>query len=67
MKKLDRLVEKLIVDASMTVVERRKVSGHMHFILRLPSGEVRKLTTANTPRNLEHTLRAVERDLRRMV
>lgn len=67
MKKLDRLIEKLIAEASMDVVERRKVSGHMHFTLRLPSGEVRKLTTANTPRNLDHMLRAVERDLRRMV
>ena len=67
MKKLDRLVEKLIAEASMTVVERRKVSGHMHFTLRLPSGEERKLTTANTPRNLDHMLRAIERDLRRMV
>ena len=66
MKKLNRLIEKLIADAGATIIERPKSTGHMHFVIRTASGATRKLNTANTPRIPEHTLKAVERDLKRM-
>lgn len=67
MKKLQRDVEQAIAATGVTIIERLKVSGHMRFIIRLPTGETRKLTTSSSPRITEHALRAIKKELRAML
>lgn len=67
MKKLERMIEKTVADAGAKVMSRIKKSGHMKFLVMLPSGETFNLITASSPKIVEHTLAAVRRDIKRML
>lgn len=67
MKKIERMVEKTVAAAGAKVVSRVKKSGHMKFLVALPSGETFNLITASSPKIVEHMLAAVRRDVKRML
>ncbi len=65
MKKIERMVEKTIAATGAKVVTRMKASGHMKFLVELPSGEQIQLTTASSPKIMEHMLAGVRRDIKK--
>jgi hypothetical protein len=67
MKKWERNVRSAITDGGAKVLERTSSDGHLKFSILLPSGSVRKLTCANSPKIKEHALRAVTAEVRAMI
>ena len=66
MNKLDREVQRALSKLSVEVVQRRGNGGHTRLTVRLPAGDERTVTMANSPTNMEHTINNVVRDVRRL-
>ncbi len=65
MQKVDREIRRALTKAGYEVVKQTRTNGHTKITIRLPTGEQRTITTASTPKNMDHTIAAVLRDARR--
>jgi hypothetical protein len=67
MKKIQRLATKIIAATDVTIVDTIMHRGHYQFTLIMPSGAQRLLTVSGSPRNLDHTLNCVCKDVERLI
>ena len=67
MKRIEREARRTITASGGVIVGFLSLHGHYHVSLQMPSGRVRKITVAGSPSALDHTLKAVSKDVKRLI
>lgn len=65
--KIERLSKKLFKDNGLTLVLWRNHQGHFQATVERPDGHRTILSIAGSPSSVEHTMRAVGRDIQRFL
>jgi hypothetical protein len=64
MKKFHQSAIKLIRELGCTIIEQNGHRGHLHFTIRLPSGETHLLNCSGTPTNHTGALFSIRREIK---
>ena len=66
MNKLNREVQRALSRIGVKVIQRQGDGGHTRLTVRLPTGELHTITMACSPKNADHTINNVVRDVRNL-
>ena len=66
MNKLNREVQRALSRIGVKVIQRQGNGGHTRLTVRLPTGELHIVTMACSPKNTDHTINNVVRDVRNL-